>query len=391
MTALRHRFIELLESRGLSRHTQTTYVRAVRQLAEFYNLSPDRLSGEQIQAYLQQLTEEQRLSESSLSLVICGLKLFYTQLLQRRWRPFSLRHGQPVAPRTSHVPEDLRQRFLEDLQLQGLSARTQQAYTRAVRQLAEHVKKSPADISEEELRQYFLHVKNERHWARASMTQAICGIKRFFEQTLQRDWQVLDVVRPAKEKRLPVILTVEEVRQILSSVRLLRYRACLTLIYSCGLRLKEALHVQVPDIDKARRLLHVRLGKGGKDRYVPLPQATWALLGQYWLTHHNPVWLFPAPGRAGNEAGTATEPMPLGGVQAAFRAALKETGIHKRAAVHTLRHSYATHLLDAGVNLRQIQVYLGHQSVQTTSFYTHLTSISNAQACEAIERLTQAL
>ena len=115
------------------------------------------------------------------------------------------------------------------------------------------------------------------------------------------------------------------------------------------------------------------------------------MLGQYWLTHHNPVWLFPAPGRGGNEAGTATEPMPLGGVQAAFRAALKETGIHKTAAVHTLRHSYATHLLDAGVNLRQIQVYLGHNSVQTTSFYTHLTSISNAQACEAIERLTQNL
>jgi site-specific recombinase XerD len=391
MTALRHRFIELLQARGLSRHTQTTYVRAVRQLAESYHLSPDRLSDEQIHAYLRQLTDEHRLSASSLSLVVCGLKLFYTQLLQRPWRPFSLRHGRPVSPPPSYFPKDLRQRFIEDLQLQGLSARTQQAYARAVRQLAEFCRTSPADISEEELRQYFLHVKNERHWSRASMTQALCGIKRFFEQTLQRDWRVLDVVRPAKETRLPVILTVEEVRQLLSTIRLLRYRACLTLIYSCGLRLKEALHVQVPDIDSARMLLHVRLGKGGKDRYVPLPQTTLVLLRQYWATHRNPRWLFPAPGRGGNQGRTATEPMPLGGVQAAFRAALKETGINKTAAVHTLRHSYATHLLDAGVNLRQIQTYLGHSSVQTTSAYTHLTSISTTQACEAIERLTQAL
>ncbi len=391
MTALRQQFIEFLHTRGISRHTQDAYVRAVRQLAEFYNLSPDRLSDEQIHASLQQLCKSARAAESTLSLLVCGLKCFYTQLLHRRWQPFSLRTGQPVPPRTSHFPEELRQRFIEDLQLQGLSGRTQQAYARAVRQLADHVNKSPTEITEEELRQYFLHVKNERHWSRASMTQAICGIKRFFEQTLQREWRVLDVVRPAKEKRLPVILTKEEVRQILSTVRRLRYRACLTLIYACGLRIQEALNVQVPDIDKARMLLHVRLGKGGKDRVVPLPPATRELLGQYWLTHQNPLWIFPALGRGGTQGKTATEPMNLDGVQAAFRAALKETGINKKAAVQTLRHSYATHLLEAGVNLRQIQVYLGHSSVQTTSFYTHLTAISNVQGREAIDGLMQGL
>jgi site-specific recombinase XerD len=188
-----------------------------------------------------------------------------------------------------------------------------------------------------------------------------------------------------------VILTVEEVQHILSTVRLIRYRACLTLIYSCGLRLTEGLNVQVPDIDAARMLLHVRLGKGGKDRYVPLPQATLVLLRHCWTTHKNPVWLFPATGHGGNHAPIATQPMTKNGVQAAFRAALKETGINKKAAVHTLRHSYATHLLEAGVNLRQIQVYLGHNSVQTTSFSTHLTSISNTQACDAINALMQTL
>ena len=158
MTALRQQFLELLHSRGLSRHTQTTYVRAVRQLAAYYHRSPDRLSDEQVHAYLQQLCAEKRLSESSITLLICGLKLFYTQLLHRRWQPFSLRHGHSVAPRPSPFPAELRQRFIEDLQLQGLSARTQQAYARAVRQLAEYCQKSPAEISEEDLRRYFLHV-----------------------------------------------------------------------------------------------------------------------------------------------------------------------------------------------------------------------------------------
>jgi site-specific recombinase XerD len=165
----------------------------------------------------------------------------------------------------------------------------------------------------------------------------------------------------------------------------------LTTIYSCGLRIKEAVHLQVRDIDSARMLVHVRLGKGGKDRYVPLPQKTLELLRLYWKTHRNPVWLFPAPGRGNIGEPTASAPMPISSVQQAFRAALKDAGISKDARVHTLRHSYATHLLEAGVNLRQIQVYLGHNSVQTTSFYTHLTMISNTQACQAINDLMQNL
>jgi integrase/recombinase XerD len=388
MTPLRQHFIDALQSQGISPHTQDEYVRAVRQLAEFFHRSPDQISDQEILVFLKHRKQRKGLSDGSIMSTLCGLKAFYTKILKRDW---TVHWKTPAGLGTSSFPDDLRQRFIEDLQLQGMSARTQQAYVRTVRQLADHYRKSPDLITEEELRQYFLYVKNVKKWSRATMTQAICGIKRFCEQTLQRDWTTLDVVRPAKEKRLPVILTVEEVRRILAVIRLLRYKACLTTIYSCGLRIKEAVHLQVRDIDSARMMVHVRLGKGGQDRYVPLPQPTLDLLRQYWTTHHNSVWLFPAVGRGGIGERTATVPMPLSSVQQAFRAALKDAGITKDARVHTLRHSYATHLLEAGVNLRQIQAYLGHHSVQTTSAYTHLTQISKTQACEAITTLMQDL
>jgi len=281
--------------------------------------------------------------------------------------------------------------MIECLQLRGLSERTQAMYVRAVRQLAEHYRKSPDLISEEELRQYFLYVKNVKQYSRSASTIALCGIKFFFEQTLHRDWTTLRFVRAPREKKLPVILSLEEVHRLLDCVRLPRYRVCLTTIYSCGLRLQEGTHLKVPDIDSSRMLIHVRHGKGGKDRYVPLPHRTLARLRQYWVTHRHPVLIFPAPGRGGNSLSTATAPMPRSSVQGAFREALKDSGIHKHASVHTLRHSWATHLLEAGVNLRLIQAYLGHSSPTTTSVYTHLTARAEHLGAEAINRVMEDL
>src|SRR2546426_3935623 len=281
----------------------------------------------------------------------------------------------------------LQQRMIEDIQLRGLSARTQDAYVRAVRQLAEHYHTSPARITEEELRDYFLYLKNVKHYSRTASTIALCGIKFFYEQTLKREWTTLTFVRPPREQKLPVVLSPEEVRTILAHLNLFRYRACLTTIYSCGLRLQEGTHLQVPDIDSARMLVHVRCGKGAKDRYVPLPQRTLELLRQYWHTHRHPVWLFPAPGRGGIGMATASTPMPRNSVQDALRAALKASGIQKRASVHTLRHSSATHLLEAGVHLRLIQEYLGHNSPTTTALSTHLTITAEAMARQALTEL----
>jgi integrase/recombinase XerD len=282
---------------------------------------------------------------------------------------------------------ELRQKMIEALQLRGLSERTQESYVQAVRQLAEHYHKSPDLITEEELRQYFLHLKNVKKYASSSLTIALCGIKFFFEHTLKKDFPILDFVHPPREKKLPVVLSPDEVRRILRLVRLQSYRTCLSVIYSCGLRLLEGTHLKVQDIDSSRLMIHVRRGKGAKDRYVPLPLRTLELLRQYWVSHRNPILIFPARGRNYDQLSLTTLPMSESGLQKAFRAALKQSGINKPASVHTLRHSWATHLLEAGVNLRLIQAYLGHSSPATTSLYTHLTRKTEQMAAETLDRL----
>jgi len=167
---------------------------------------------------------------------------------------------------------------------------------------------------------------------------------------------------------------------------MLRHRVCLTTIYSCGLRLTEGRTLQIPDIDSDRMFLHIH-GKGNKDRYVPLPKRTLELLRGIWKTHRNPQWLFPAPGRGGQKEPTANKPLPVASVQIAFKEALSKARVSKRASVHTLRHSYATHLLEQGVDLRIIQHILGHANPQTTMIYTQLTEPALKPATEIINRL----
>jgi integrase/recombinase XerD len=279
----------------------------------------------------------------------------------------------------------LRQKMIEDMQLHGFAERTQKSYMQAVRQLAEYYNKPPDQINEEELRQYFLYLKNVKRVSRSTITLALCGIKFFYERTMQRQWTTLALVRPQREKKLPVVLSVDEVRQILARVRRWRYRVCLSTIYACGLRLQEGLHLQINHIDGGRQLVHVCHGKGGKDRYVPLPQPILEMLRQYWGTHRDPVWIFPSTHQ------TVQGPMDASGLQRAFHGALLDSGIQKPATVHTLRHSYATHLLEAGLNLRIIQTYLGHASPNTTAIYTHLTKPSEDLAIQAVNHVVAGL
>jgi site-specific recombinase XerD len=281
----------------------------------------------------------------------------------------------------------LRHRFLQDLQLAGFAERTCEAFVRAVRQLAQHFRQSPDTLTEAQVRDFFSHLKNERHFARGSLTIAYSAIKFFFRRTVPRDWKTLEGLRVPPETKLPDVLTVEEVRRIIAATRSDQSRTCLWTIYSLGLRLSEGLSLQVGDIDAARSFVHVHRGKGSVDRYVPLPASTLDALRHYWTTHRNPRLLFPALGRGRTQGHAATEPLPKATIQGTLRRVVTELGIKKRVSVHTLRHSYATHLLEAGVNLRLIQKYLGHRSLQTTTIYLHLTRRGEEHAHAQIDAL----
>jgi integrase/recombinase XerD len=185
------------------------------------------------------------------------------------------------------------------------------------------------------------------------------------------------------------VLSIGEVRQLIGAVRTLRHRTYFWTVYSLGLRLTEGLNLQVGDIDSARMLVHVHRGKGAKDRFVPLPARTLTLLREYWVTHRNPVWLFPAVGNHRRQAAAPDRPMVKNGVQDAMRRVVLQLRLRKAVSIHTLRHSYATHLLEAGVSLRLIQQYLGHNSLETTMVYLHLTTVSQEQAVAAINKLME--
>jgi integrase/recombinase XerD len=280
------------------------------------------------------------------------------------------------------------QKAINALQLNGLGERTQEAYVRALRMLCEFYHKTPDQVSESELQQYFLHRKNRDCWSPNTMRICYCGIRFFFLHVLKRDWHTLDLVRAQSERRLPAVLSLEEVRAILGCVRTPHNRAFLSTVYACGLRLQEAQHLEISDIDSQRKMIHVHRGKGAKDRFVPLPESTLQCLRRHWVTHRHPRLLFPALGRGRNQAAQADTPMPKASVQGAFRQAKGEAGIQKRdVSVHTLRHSYATHLLEAGINLRVIQQYLGHAQLETTMVYLHLTRKGQEDAYARINTL----
>ena len=278
---------------------------------------------------------------------------------------------------------ELRKRMIEEIQLRGLSEKTCRSYVGEVSKLARYYNTPPDKITYEQIRDYFVYLKNEKNLSRSSTTIALCGIKFFYEKTMRWDWTPISFVRPGKSKKLPVVLSRQEVKRLFKHIRVHKYKVILRLIYSCGLRINEALHLQVHDIDRDRQVITIRGAKGDKDRQVPLPKNTYLMLREHWTTHRDKKWLFPSQRK--NKAGILkTTPINPRAVQRTFRLALKDSRIHKKATVHSLRHSYATHLLEADFNLRVIQTYLGHTSPNTTAVYTHLTEKANQDAAAKI-------
>lgn len=291
----------------------------------------------------------------------------------------------------SFFPGKLRKRLSEDLQLSGMAKRTHDGYLRAVRQLSDFAECSPDQVNEEQVRDFFLHLKNERQFAYGSLRVALSGIKFFFTTTCKRDWDILTMLKLQNITTLPEILTIGQVNRVIDATTTFRMRTFFWTVYSLGLRLNEGLNLQVTDLANQRGFAHVHRGKGAKDRYVPIPMATLDLLRQYWLTHQHPRFLFPADGRnhslAKDGISEATTPMSETAAQGAMKKIVALLGLNKGVSIHTLRHSYATHLLEAGVGLKAIQKYLGHSSLATTLQYLHLTDTAEVNARETIESL----
>jgi integrase/recombinase XerD len=261
--------------------------------------------------------------------------------------------------------QDLRQRMAQDMKLRGLAPRTQDRYLHAIKGLARHYHRPPEDLSEEQVRTYLLYLIESKGYAKSTYNADLCAIKFLYQRTLGRDWNILDIKCSKTPTKLPIVLSREEVWSLLDHVHRPKPHMCLTLMYTCGLRVSEAVHLRLEDIDSKRMALWVRNAKGYKDRSVPLPTHTLTQLRHYWSKHRPKTWLFPAM----YDDKTITTSC----VQHCLTATVRQSKIRKNVCCHTLRHSYATHLLEAGVHLRVIQALLGHKTITSTFVYMHLT------------------
>jgi integrase/recombinase XerD len=260
---------------------------------------------------------------------------------------------------------ELRRRMIQDMELRSLKENTQKAYVDSVKDLAGYYNQSPDLLSEEELRRYFVRLVKVRRCSKSTLRVRLFGIKFLFRYTLRRPLPVFDLIRLRRDRKLPTVLSRQEVRQVLASIRRPAARMSALMMYSCGLRVTAATRLRASDIDSRRMVVCVRDGKGSKDQYVPLPQRTLELLRAYWREHRPEHWLFPD--RSGGE------PIRRDTVLKCIRAAALDAKLTKPVGCHTLRHSYATHLLEDGVDLRTIQTLLGHRSIRSTIGYLHLT------------------
>lgn len=265
----------------------------------------------------------------------------------------------------------LRRRMLEELRLRNYSPHTQSAYVRYVRFFAEYHHKSPGELGAEEIREYLVHLRDVKKASTGTMTQTISALKFFYRDTLKRQCVIEDLMLPRKERRLPVVLSFEEIRRLLASTTSLKHRAILTTLYAAGLRISEVTHLKVSDIDGQRMLIHVRQSKGRTDRMVPLSKGLLELLREYWRAYRPKDWLF-----VGQWGGCYS----VRSVARVFKNAAIAAKVKPGASPHSLRHSYATHLLEAGVDVRLIQVLLGHRHLMTTAGYTKVSSSFLQQA-----------
>ena len=270
------------------------------------------------------------------------------------------------------------------LKLKGLADKTIDAYSRAVRRLAGHLGRCPDDVTKEELDAYFAQLLESHSWSTIKVDRN--GIRFFHEHILGRKPPWIDFAKAPKTQRLPDILTQREIASVIRCTRCFDFQCFWFVTYSLGLRLSESLHLQVGDIDAERQLIHVRRGKGHKDRFVILPAVTLRVLRKLWCSHRHPHFLFP--GRGADQAAGVRD---RGTVQRGFKRAVGDAGIHKHVSIHSLRHSYATHMMETGLSLSAIQHQLGHACPNTTARYVRMTEQIAGDARAMIDGLVTGL
>jgi integrase/recombinase XerD len=280
--------------------------------------------------------------------------------------------------------DSLYQQHVNALRRLGKSKATVDGYSRALRRVTEHFDKCPDRLTVADLKEHFGNLVNSHSWSTVKVDRN--GLQFFYRHVLDRRWQWVNIVKPPRIKSLPDILTAAEISRIINATQAVRYRVFFLTVYSMGLRLGEALNLTVADIDAARHRVHIRCGKGRKDRFVTLPDMTLAALRRYWTTHRHRRFLFPAGSNPAEQHRAAT-PMARSGVQRAFKQIAQQCNINKRVTVHSLRHCYGTHLVEAGLNLRAIQRELGHENPRTTALYTQLTEPVQQDAARLINAM----
>jgi integrase/recombinase XerD len=277
----------------------------------------------------------------------------------------------------------LYKQHLLNLKLQGKRPATIDANSRAVRRITDYFDRTPDTLSTHDLKQYFNDLIQTHSWSTVKLDRN--GLQFFYRYTLERQWEWLNIVKPPQVSHLPDILTPAQVGMLINQTKQQRYQTFFLTIYSMGLRLGEGLNLTVNDIDSQSMQVHIRDGKGGKDRIIPLPNRTLDALRLYWITHHHPRLLFPGKNTSSDS------PMDKGGVQKAMKQVLKECCINKRISLHSLRHCFVTHLLEQGLDLRSLQVLLGHGSLNTTARYTRFTQVKQQDAVRLINQITDNL
>ena len=258
----------------------------------------------------------------------------------------------------------LRERMKRDMEIRGFSPNTQQAYLHQIKALTRYFGRSPDALTLEDIHTYQLQLTRERKVASSSLSQIVAALRFFYGVTCKKDWDIEKIPHPQRKRRLPVVLNQAVLLRLFDAVENLKHRTILMTLYAAGLRVSELVHLRISDIDSQRMVLFIHQGKGAKDRYVTLSHRLLGVLREYWKLERPEHWLFPGQ--------DARRPLTRASVHKLFKKAVRKTGLIKPITVHGIRHSYATHLLESGVDIRKIQLLLGHRSLRSTQVYTHV-------------------